>query len=396
MNNIILKLFIKLTKIFLLPLIVIFVIYFWPNIRFELISVDFIGQIISSSENDKFIGGYSLFLLIFVFLGIWLPLLSQNIRLINFTSYIPSLLPALGLVGTFLGIFKGLGEFDPGNIDRSLPILLEGLKLAFTTSIIGMIGSAVVKIFSFMQPEIKNRDEIGENDFFRQFEEQNKSLKEIKIGIDQLSNKMDDFTSSLGESTVEQLIKAIESVIKDFNNKIEEQFGENFKQFNKGLEKLLEWQTQYIDEIEKTKNAIDISNQLILSHEKTVAKIYEKLDLIPSTLKPVEEILVTINSERQSTEQTLKTLSDLRSEAQNTIPILESQLKQVSQLLANEINQISKKLVTLDQEMTSELEKAIEMMGAHLGSLSEQLVKDYQPLVNDLRSLIEVSKKVRK
>lgn len=247
-----------------------------------------------------------------------------------------------------------------------------------------------------MQPEIKNRDEIGENDFFRQFEEQNKSLKEIKIGIDQLSNKMDDFTSSLGESTVEQLIKAIETVIKDFNNKIEEQFGENFKQFNKGLEKLLEWQTQYIDEIEKTKNAIDISNQLILSHEKTVAKIYEKLDLIPSTLKPVEEILVTINSERQSTEQTLKTLSDLRSEAQKTIPILESQLKQVSQLLADEINQISKKLVTLDQEMTSELEKAIEMMGAHLGSLSEQLVKDYQPLVNDLRSLIEVSKKVRK
>ena len=396
MNNIILKLFIKLTKIFLLPLIVIFVIYFLPNIRFELISVDFICQIISSSENDKFIGGYSLFLLIFVFLGIWIPLLSQNIRLINFTSYIPSLLPALGLVGTFLGIFKGLGEFDPGNIDRSLPILLEGLKLAFTTSIIGMIGSAVVKIFSFMQPEIKNRDEIGENDFFRQFEEQNKSLKEIKIGIDQLSNKMDDFTSSLGESTVEQLIKAIESVIKDFNNKIEEQFGENFKQFNKGLEKLLEWQTQYIDEIEKTKNAIDISNQLILSHEKTVAKIYEKLDLIPSTLKPVEEILVTINSERQSTEQTLKTLSDLRSEAHNTIPILESQLKQVSQLLADEINQISKKLVTLDQEMTSELEKAIEMMGAHLGSLSEQLVKDYQPLVNDLRSLIEVSKKVRK
>ena len=207
---------------------------------------------------------------------------------------------------------------------------------------------------------------------------------------------MDDFTSSLGESTVEQLIKAIETVIKDFNNKIEEQFGENFKQFNKGLEKLLEWQTQYIDEIEKTKNAIDISNQLILNHEKTVAKIYEKLDLIPSTLKPVEEILVTINSERQSTEQTLKTLSDLRSQAQNTIPILESQLKQVSQLLADEINQISKKLVTLDQEMTSELEKAIEMMGAHLGSLSEQLVKDYQPLVNDLRSLIEVSKKVRK
>ncbi len=83
----------------------------------------------------------------------------------NFTTYLPSLLPALGLVGTFLGIFKGLGEFDPGNIDLSLPILLDGLKLAFSTSIIGMVGSAIVKLISFVQPEIVQEDTISEEDF---------------------------------------------------------------------------------------------------------------------------------------------------------------------------------------------------------------------------------------
>ena len=46
--------------------------------------------------------------------------------------------------------------------------------------------------------------------------------------------------------------------------------------------------------------------------------------------------------------------------------------------------------------MTNELEKAIEVMGAHLGSLSEQLVKDYQPLVTSLRSLIELANRSKR
>ena len=79
--------------------------------------------------------------------------------------------------------------------------------------------------------------------------------------------KLTEFTSSL-ESTVEQLIKAIESVIRDFNTKIEEQFGENFKRFNSGLEKLLEWQSTYLNELDKTKKAIDVANNLIETHEK--------------------------------------------------------------------------------------------------------------------------------
>ena len=361
-----------------------------------MISIEFIGQLIIAAENDGFIYGYSIFLLSFVFLGVWLPFNFSNRRVLSFTSYIPSLLPALGLIGTFLGIFKGLGDFDPGNIDQSLPMLLGGLKLAFSTSIIGMVGSAVVKIVSFMQPDISSDEEISENDFYRQFELQNNTLNQVKIGIDILGKKMDDFTSSLGESTVEQLVKAIESVIKDFNTKIEEQFGENFKKFNSGLEKLLEWQSQYVDELEKTKVAINIANQLIEKHETSVNEIYKKLQTIPEVLKPIEQVLITINSERESTQATLVSLAKLRSEAENSIPALENKLKELSNTLSYEITAVSSKMIRLDEEMSKELEKAIEMMGAHLGSLSEQLVNDYRPLVSDLRKLIELSNRVKK
>ena len=56
----------------------------------------------------------------------------------------------------------------------------------------------------------------------------------IEKGIRDMEIKLTEFTSSLGEST-EQLVKAIESVIEDFNSKIEEQFGENFKKSTQDL-----------------------------------------------------------------------------------------------------------------------------------------------------------------
>jgi predicted nucleic acid-binding Zn-ribbon protein len=108
-------------------------------------------------------------------------------------------------------------------------------------------------------------------------------------------------------------------------------------------------------------------------------------------LTPVGNVIQTINKEREQTEKTLDVLSKLREDAENAIPTLQTSLKQLTNTLSKDIVDVSGKLQKLDNEMTNELEKAIEVMGAHLGSLSEQLVKDYQPLVTSLRSLIELA-----
>jgi hypothetical protein len=54
---------------------------------------------------------------------------------------IPSYLSALGVLGTFVGVAVGLATFDVHDLDTSIPRLLEGLKIAFSTSIIGMAGA---------------------------------------------------------------------------------------------------------------------------------------------------------------------------------------------------------------------------------------------------------------
>ena len=66
-----------------------------------------------------------------------------------------------------------------------------------------MVGN--IKLISFVQPEIVQEDTISEEDFYNQFKIQNENLLKIEKGIRDMEIKLTEFTSSLGESTVEQL-----------------------------------------------------------------------------------------------------------------------------------------------------------------------------------------------
>lgn len=57
---------------------------------------------------------------------------------------LPSVIATLGVLGTFLGITKGLLSFDTNDLDTSIPLLLDGLKTAFFTSLLGMFGSLIL------------------------------------------------------------------------------------------------------------------------------------------------------------------------------------------------------------------------------------------------------------
>jgi hypothetical protein len=66
-----------------------------------------------------------------------------------------SIIVSIGIFGTFVGIVVGLVNFDTSNIVASVPSLLEGLKFAFITSIIGMGLSILLSVLQ-AQPEVKD------------------------------------------------------------------------------------------------------------------------------------------------------------------------------------------------------------------------------------------------
>ena len=75
------------------------------------------------------------------------------------TNAAASILTIIGVFGTFIGIFVGLQSFDIKNIETSIPGLLEGLKLAFLTSLVGIASALFLKCISLFQTTVDTSGE---------------------------------------------------------------------------------------------------------------------------------------------------------------------------------------------------------------------------------------------
>lgn len=85
--------------------------------------------------------------MVFMVVLLWFQKQKQDETLIEKRRWIeslPSLLSTLGVLGTFAGITVGLLNFNPQDLDKSIPELLDGLKTAFFTSLTGMVCSLIL------------------------------------------------------------------------------------------------------------------------------------------------------------------------------------------------------------------------------------------------------------
>ena len=62
-------------------------------------------------------------------------------------------------------------------------------------------------------------------------------------------------------------------LLEDFNEKSEEQFGDNSKIFNEGLKKLIEWQDKHILEVEETKRSVHEANKIIQANKQSIESV---------------------------------------------------------------------------------------------------------------------------
>jgi hypothetical protein len=353
---------------------------------------DFSNQLLVSIAEDRNITFFSFLIIALTVLGSILPILFNGEKLRSIALSLPSLLPAIGLVGTFIGIYLGLVEFNPADIDGSLPSLLAGLKVAFTTSILGIIGSLLVKFSTYFYPDLINEDEISEIEFYKLFRKQNDLTVETNKRLVALETQFKDFASSIGDTTIEHLVDAIDRVMTDFNKKVETQFGENFKKFNEGLISLLKWQENYKNEVEENLKIIREAKEILQLHETTSKNLNQVLDEFSLKTKSITTAIERVDAQHSNIEKSLQTFSEVSKQANEVIPTLEKQIQSLTRNLDEELKGVSENLKTLDEEMSSELQKALNVLAANLGALTEQFVKDYQPLMIALRDIVESGK----
>ena len=137
----------------------------------------------------------------------------------------PGLLTTLGILGTFTGVFIGLLDFDVRTINKSVPTLLEGLKVAFGTSIVGL---AAAMSFRVARPVISKNDESEEGSGVEEIILELRAVKKALSGDEDTSlltqfQKLRDGVSELNNQTKQGFETQIEE-FRSFSEKMSEAF----------------------------------------------------------------------------------------------------------------------------------------------------------------------------
>ncbi|MCG8620759.1 MAG: hypothetical protein MJE68_02005 [Proteobacteria bacterium] len=251
-------------------------------------------------------------------------------------------LTSLGILGTFVGISAGLLEFDIQQINRSLPDLLEGLKIAFFSSIAGLSSALLFRIIRPMLPDTDVAEEdVGEkiaSEIARLRRENKTNLDAIlkalsddgdssvagqiqrlrtdvsdlakanDKGFKRMSKEFTDFSKHISETLSKALLDELTSVIHEFNEKITEQFGENFKQLNAAVGELVNWLDTYRKQMDGMREDFEEARQASVAISEAVATL-------PDNLAKLNVIMGVVQAQTTDLEERLKAFNDLKENA---------------------------------------------------------------------------------
>ena len=250
----------------------------------------------------------------------------------------PSRMSALGVLFTFIGIAYGLWNFNPSpaEMQNSVVNLLGGMTTAFFTSIIGMVFSLYLKNYQAnAQKNFSRNNFVKQNsniaDLIQYLQQadaekstQIKHLEEVlQANNENVIRELKDFGKNLSENNAKIFIDALNETMKDFNQKLTEQFGENFKQLNIAVGRLLVWQENYkvtieriTEDLQKTIKGIDAVKNSVAEIEKSAASITKSSEQILNLIvtantyeQKLRQVLSEIQSVSESTSQSVKDLT---------------------------------------------------------------------------------------
>jgi DNA anti-recombination protein RmuC len=376
-------------------------------------------------------------------------------------NYGPILLTMLGILGCFLGIAQGLFHFDTTNIQNSVPGLLDGIKTSFWASIVGIVAAITIKArYQILGPPQLTQGEKPQgatiDDLARLLQSLQRSLAgqedsnllgqmkllrhETGYGLKAVYSSLENYMEKMADNNSKALIEALKEVIRDFNAKINEQFGDNFKHLNSAVERILIWQEAYRQQLAEM---ID-QQRAITENMSTAAARYSELvqqaERFATTAAGLQALITALESQREHLHGALTHLGSLLKAAGDGVPRLEEKITELTCQIETSVRKTSEKLaaaskeltrnvqdsqaemqkilvqnaaaihremssnlqqlsaqtkdqvVTLDRALTQELEKSIRTLGEHLTSLSRRFVDDYAPLTESLRQVVQMAR----
>lgn len=381
---------------------------------------------------------------------------------IRITETGPTILTSIGIFGTFLGVAIGLWGFDSTDIQGSVPKLMEGLKTAFWSSIAGLLGALSLKIRAVISqtlipvPKVTQHASIDDLDHsLKQLaqaldHEQAQSLpqqiakqsQQQLAALNHLTHSLESYQERQAEANAKALVSAIEMVMSEFNTRINEQYGDNFKRLNESVIAMLQWQQNYKDQLSVLINEQERTSSAMKEAGNAFEYMVKHANAFNGISQSLQDLLSGLEAQRANLQSQLGSLADLVNHAADGLPMLEQRINALTTGMASSVEKqqhwlsselthmqhehheqlqslhknsyqllqeqqqqsslqlqrlaerVERQVAVLDESMETELNKALKSFGMQLTALSEKFVSDYAPLTKELQRLVSLAEQV--
>jgi ABC-type transporter Mla subunit MlaD len=266
------------------------------------------------------------------------------------TALGPTILTTLGIFFCFAGIAWGLLDFDPRDVRNSVPHLLQGIRTSFWSSVVGIFWALTLKIRVALfgdatVPASSAQEGSTVDDLARLLVQLNRSvaggddsalLSQVRLlrtdsndRIDRLSEAFDRYAENIAETNSRALVRALSEVVRDFNAKINEQFGDNFNRLNAAVEKLVSWQVQYEQQLQALIEQETATRESMTAAASRLTDIVNTASEFAAVARSLQDIVRALNNQSEQLARALIVLSELIVEAREGLPIIEQRIVQL-------------------------------------------------------------------
>ena len=248
------------------------------------------------------------------------------------TNTAASILTVVGVLGTFIGIYLGLKEFDPRALQKSIEVLLNGLKLAFLTSIVG-IGSALLLkgIISPLAQTFQKRDD--PDPIKEVIDKFVSALKGVEtFGESNLSTKLETLITDINANS-----KATQGVLSNIANDLTNVQNTFPQKLDTLTNTISDENKQLRTDRETTRSVLgEIRDNLTDSQ----GEILNQLETLTKTVSDKNDLIII--SQKDEATETRKTLTDMQSKLTDRQNKSFIQLKTLTKTFTYEHNQLRK------------------------------------------------------
>jgi hypothetical protein len=206
--------------------------------------------------------------------------------------------------------------------------------------------------------------------------------------LDALKAAQTEALAKLSELGSKALVEALRDVIRDFNQKLTEQFGENFKQLNDAVGRLLTWQEQYKEIVEITVQKFSKVEALMAKATSDYASLVEKSDSLVQAGENLNTTATFLRAETERLQTVSAALANLLRSAEGSLPQVEKKVLELTSQLSNAVSENQKQIGNALTESIAATRTALQSVHEHMASAHKEHSAQIADLVNKTKEQV--------